>query len=156
MDSQKAETQGKTRTELVSGKSVIFYDGVCGLCNFFVKFVLANSADGVFVFASLQSEFAEEELKKQGVNSLDLDSVYVLTDCGETGTRALSRSDAVIHILKKLKNPYPFLATIIGIIPRFVRDWGYSLVARYRYKLFGKYDTCLLPGSSEAEKFIDV
>ncbi len=156
MENKSVEAAGATKADQAQGKTVIFYDGVCGLCNFFVKFVLSNSEEGVFAFASLQSDFADEELKKHGVNSLDLNSVYVLTEYGDPSNKALSRSDAVIHILKKLKSPYPLLATIIGIIPRPVRDFGYSMVAKFRYKIFGKHDTCLLPSSGEAEKFIDI
>ena len=142
--------------EDISGHSLIFYDGVCGLCNFFVKFVLANTAENSFVFASLQSDFASERLKRHGIEAADLDTVYVQIDGGEPDSKLLWRSDAIIHILKGLKAPMPLFATILNIIPRPIRDLGYRLVAKFRYRLFGKYDTCLLPSSSEAEKFIEI
>lgn len=135
---------------------VIFYDGVCGLCNRYINFVLANTSDTQFKFASLQSAFADKQLSKFNVSTEDLNSVYVLTDIGSQDCQVLSKSDAVIFILKRLKSPFPFFATIISFIPKPLRNLGYSLVAKYRYKFFGKYDTCLLPNSKEAEKFIEV
>ncbi|HMP51033.1 MAG TPA: DCC1-like thiol-disulfide oxidoreductase family protein [Candidatus Melainabacteria bacterium] len=154
MDSK--EPISKDIAEDISGRSLIFYDGVCGLCNHFVKFVLSNTADKPFVFASLQSEFASKRLQRHGIKAADLDTVYVQVDGGEPDSKVLSRSDAIVHILRGLKAPMPQFATILNIIPRPLRDLGYRLVAKIRYRLFGKYDTCLLPSAGEAEKFIEI
>lgn len=145
-----------SESKLELGKPIIFYDGVCGLCNHFVKFVLSNSKDSNFLFASLQSDFAKSELAKYGINSLDLDSVYVLTAYADPEGSALSRSDAVIFIFKQLKEPLPIIATVTSIIPKPLRDWSYSVVAKFRYKIFGKHDTCMLPSSDVSEKFIEL
>ncbi|MBK9145469.1 MAG: DUF393 domain-containing protein [Candidatus Melainabacteria bacterium] len=141
---------------LVGEKNLIFYDGVCGLCNNFNKFVLKNDRTGSFAFASLQSDFATRVLKERGFNSADLNTVYVLPAFDETAEPVLSKSDAVIFVAKNLRRPFPLIATIFGIFPRLIRDRVYDLVAKNRYRFFGRYDTCLMPGSEDAEKFIEV
>lgn len=139
-----------------AGKNIIFYDGVCGLCNNFVKFVLQNTTDSPFVFASLQSEFAQTELKSFGIDSTDLNSVTVVANFEKENTVALQKSDAVIFILKRMNAPYPVLGKLTNIVPKVIRDFGYGLVAKVRYKIFGKKEVCALPSKEEAEKFIEV
>ena len=146
----------KDNQEKVSHEPVIFYDGVCGLCNRYINFVLKNMDGTQFKFASLQSDYAEKVLNRFNVSTGDLNSVYVLTNPESDDCKVLNKSDAVIFILKGLKAPNPTFATILSFIPRPLRNAGYSLVAKYRYKIFGKYDTCMLPHSEEAEKFIEV
>ncbi|MCA9802572.1 MAG: DUF393 domain-containing protein [Cyanobacteria bacterium HKST-UBA02] len=141
---------------LVGEKNLIFYDGVCGLCNNFNKFVLQNDRTGSFAFASLQSDFATRVLRDRGFDAADLNTVYVLPAFDETVEPVLRKSDAVIYVAKNLRQPFPVLATIFGIFPRVVRDRAYDLVAKNRYRFFGRYDTCLMPGSKDAEKFIEV
>jgi len=141
---------------LVGKKNLIFYDGVCGLCNNFNKFVLKNDGRGSFAFASLQSDFATRVLKERGFNSADLNTVYILPALDEKTEPVLRKSDAVIFVAKNLRQPLPVLATIFGIFPRVFRDWAYDQVAKNRYRFFGRYDTCLMPGSEDAEKFIEV
>lgn len=146
-----------TQKEIAKGQAIIFYDGVCGLCNSFVKFVLANTQeDSRYYFASLQSEFAKEKLAEYDIDALDLDSISVLTSYESNDCKALRKSDAVIFIMRKMKTPFPFLAAITSILPKPVRDFGYTCVAKIRYKIFGKYETCMLPNSKDAEKFIEV
>ena len=144
------------QTTVAKGQTIIFYDGVCGLCNYFVKFVLANSVETKHYFASLQSEFAKQKLAEFNIDAGDLDSIAVLTSYDSDDCKALRKSAAVVFVMKKMKSPYPLLATIVGIIPRPLRDLGYTMVAKVRYKIFGKYETCMLPSSENAESFIEV
>jgi predicted DCC family thiol-disulfide oxidoreductase YuxK len=135
---------------------IILYDGVCGLCNRFNQFVLKRDSAGRFRFASLQSDFATKVLQRHGVNPHDLDTVYLVLDNAQPGERLLARSDAAGSVLRDLGGPWGALADVLSLMPRWLRDWGYNLVARNRYRIFGKYDTCPLPDPQYRHKFLDV
>ena len=125
---------------------VIFFDGVCGLCNGFVDFVIAVDKKRQFFFSPLQSEFAKNNLPHD--MTTDLKSVVYLTD----GKR-FSKSDAVLRIMNELGGLWK-LTTVGRIFPEILRDKAYNLVAENRYKLFGRKETCRLPSAEERERFI--
>ncbi len=83
-------------------KNIIFYDGVCALCNGLVKFVLKRDGAGVFQLASLQSSFAEKFLNARGFDAKDLDTVYVAVAADSSGEKILRKSRAVLFILAEL------------------------------------------------------
>lgn len=132
---------------------IILYDGVCGLCNRMVQFVLKRDRRKVFRFASLQSGFAAEVLRRHGESPTELSTMYVVLDYGQPGERLLERSDAAAFVLNELEGIWKIVAAI-RYLPRFVRDWGYRVVARNRYKWFGKHDTCPVPRAEERERFV--
>jgi len=133
----------------------MLYDGVCGLCNGTVQFVLRHDRKKVFRFAPLQGAFAATLLGKKGVNAADLSSFYIVVFC-EEGEVLLKRSDALLFVLEKLPGTWPAVARVLRLIPRMLRDWGYRMIARSRYQLFGKYDACPVPRESDRERFIEV
>jgi predicted DCC family thiol-disulfide oxidoreductase YuxK len=137
-----------------SSKPVILYDGVCGLCNRIVRFILKRDSRDRFRFATLQSEFARGLLHKHGMIADKLESTYLVLDPHQATERALIRSEASIAILRELGGFWHALAGLLAILPCGLSDWGYNLVARYRYRLFGKYDTCPLPDERTRSKFI--
>jgi len=132
---------------------ILLYDGVCGLCNRLVQFVLKRDAGAHFRFASLQSNFASRILQRHGLDPHDLDTLYVVEEPGE---RLTARSDAVISLLRQLGGPWGAVAVLLRALPRRLRDWGYGVVARNRYRLFGKYESCLLPQEKYQHRFLDV
>jgi predicted DCC family thiol-disulfide oxidoreductase YuxK len=139
---------------------IILYDGVCGLCNRLNQFVLRRDREDIFRFASLQSPLAARILARHGVNPQDLDSVYVvlnhdLTKEAQADERLLPRSDAAIFVLKRLGGIWKVLGLFVQFLPRFLRDWGYRVVARNRYRVFGRFETCMLPSARDRSKFID-
>jgi len=134
---------------------VLLYDGVCGLCNRTVQFVLRRDGEKRFRFAPLQSAFAARLLGKKGVDASDLSSVYIAV-FREQGEILLMQSDAVLWVMEKLPGIWPGVARVLRFVPRTVRDWGYRVIARSRYQLFGKYDTCPIPSESDRERFIEV
>ncbi|HKF06048.1 MAG TPA: DCC1-like thiol-disulfide oxidoreductase family protein [Candidatus Sulfotelmatobacter sp.] len=134
---------------------VLLYDGVCGLCNWTVQFVLRRDGEKRFRFAPLQSAFAARLLGKKGVDASDLSSVYIAV-FREQGEILLMQSDAVLWVMEKLPGIWPGVARVLRFVPRTVRDWGYRVIARSRYQLFGKYDTCPIPSESDRERFIEV
>lgn len=134
---------------------IVLYDGVCGLCNHAVQFLLKRDRRDRFRFASLQSEFAATLLKRHGVDHNDLDTVYAVLNQGEAGERLLGKSDAFLQLAKELGGVWS-IAGIGRIIPRPVRNMLYDFVARHRYQVFGKHETCMLPEPKHKTKFIEV
>jgi predicted DCC family thiol-disulfide oxidoreductase YuxK len=135
-------------------RPVILYDGVCGLCNRLNRFVLARDPTGRFRFAALQSTLAGEILARHGRDPRDLDTLYLVLGHGRPGERLLERSDAVLWILRELGGAWR-AAGLLRAVPRRLRDLGYDLVARTRYRLFGRYDACPLPDPRHRARFLD-
>ena len=134
--------------------TVVLYDGVCGLCNRLNQFLLKRDRHDRFRFASLQSDFAARLLQRHGAAAIDLDTVYVVVDYGEPSERLLSRSDAVLHVLQLVGGIWSLTAAG-KIVPKPLRDVFYKLVATNRYRVFGKYDVCLMPEERYRAKFLD-
>jgi len=128
-------------------KPIIFFDGVCGLCNGFVDIVMKLDRSKQFMFSPLQGETAKKLLSKEHVE--DLESV-VLYDNGKVHTK----SDAVLEIFNRLGG-FLQLWVFTKIIPKNLRDHFYDLAAEQRYKIFGKRDTCRVPTADERKRFLD-
>jgi predicted DCC family thiol-disulfide oxidoreductase YuxK len=134
---------------------IILYDGVCRLCNRMNQFVLRRDPAGVFRFASLQSAFARDVLARYGKDPRALDTFYVLVDPGAPTERLLAKSAAALHVLRRVGGVWR-LGALLRLVPGRIRDQVYDLVARNRYRLFGKYDACLLPRAEYTQRFIEV
>lgn len=130
-------------------KSLILFDGVCNVCNGFVTFILPRDRRNQFQFGSLQSRTAAEVLPNFPLAPRDVSTVILI----EEG-KMFTRSTAVLRIARKLGGlwslAYPFI-----VIPTFIRDGLYELVARHRYRIFGKREACMIPKPEWKEKFVD-
>lgn len=135
---------------------IILYDGVCGLCNRFVQFVLKRDCKDQFRFAALQTNFARAILERHGLNPDLLDTVYLVLDYGQPSERLLSRNDAATAVLKELGSFWRFSGKLLDLLPQKFRDWRYALVARNRYRFFGKHEACPLPNEKDRHKFLGV
>jgi predicted DCC family thiol-disulfide oxidoreductase YuxK len=145
---------------------ILLYDGVCGLCNRMVQFILKRDRRAAFRFAPLQGPFASRVLKSHGKDPSDLDTIYVVVDgdladkektgAGKPDERLLARSDAAVFVMRELGGIWRVGATVLGWLPRPVRNWGYGLIARNRYRIFGRHDTCPVPGENVRERFLDI
>ena len=135
---------------------ILFYDGVCGLCNTLVQFLLRHDKHGRLRFASLQSDFAEKVLRRHGFDPKDLDTLHVVENYEQSDERLLQRSDAVLRAGRELGGHWSVLAAIAKIVPRSLRDIAYRFVAQNRYRVFGKYETCMLPDPDQRRRFLDV
>ena len=133
---------------------IVLYDGVCGLCNQLVQFLLKRDKHDQLRYASLQSDFASKIMVRHGLNPNDLDTVCVVLNFEETDERVLTRSNAILHVIKSLGGIWK-VAALGKIVPRPIRDLFYELVARNRYRVFGKYETCMLPEPRHRAKFLD-
>jgi predicted DCC family thiol-disulfide oxidoreductase YuxK len=134
---------------------IVLYDGVCGLCNRLVQFLLKHDSHDRFRFASLQSEFARQVLTRHDADPHDLDTVYVVKDFGHPDESLLARSDAVLYMLQQLGGIWK-LTAVGRVLPRRLRDAIYSVVATNRYRVFGKYESCMLPEPKHRARFLDV
>ena len=135
---------------------IIFYDGVCGLCNRLVQFLLKHDKHARLRFASLQSDFAERVLRRNGFDPKDLDTLHVVENYDQPDERVLQRSNAILRAGRELGGVWGVLAAIARIVPRPLRDSFYGFVAQNRYRVFGKYDTCMLPDPNQRSRFLDV
>ena len=135
---------------------ILLYDGVCGLCNGLVQFVLKHDSQHRFRFAALQSDFAAGVLRGHGATPEDLDTMYVVLDHTLPDERLTSRSDAAVVVLSELGGGWSVLGGALRMLPGWLRGWGYNLVARNRYRIFGKYDSCPIPSERDRSKFLDL
>ena len=142
-------------TDPILSKPILLYDGVCGLCNRLTQFLLKRDARDRLLFASLQSDFAAAILKRHGKDAHDLDTVYVVRDYEQPAEVLLARSDAILYLLQQIGGVWS-LTAVGKILPRWLRDRLYNLVARNRYKVFGKHETCMLPEPKHRRKFLDM
>lgn len=131
----------------MSPPPLILYDGICGLCQRSVRFILRWERMPEFHFLPLQSDKGRELLRKHGVPA-DTDAI-VLIESNEARTGA----DAALLICKRLRAPVRWL-TAFRVLPRSWRDGLYRAVAKRRYRWFGKTDTCELPSPEHAERFL--
>lgn len=133
---------------------IVLYDGVCGLCNRLVQFLLKHDKNDQLRYAALQSEFAVKVLSRHGLDPKDLDTVHVILNYEEPDELVLARSDAIIEVVKRLGGIWK-LVSIGKVMPKPIRDSLYKIVATNRYRVFGKFDTCMLPEPRHRAKFLD-
>ena len=134
---------------------IVLYDGVCGLCNRLNQFLLKRDHHDRLRFASLQSNLARKILERHGADPTDLDTVYVVEDYDTPSERLFMRSNAILRALEALDGIWK-LSTVSKILPRPVRDLFYKVVATNRYRVFGKYEVCMMPDPKYRKKFLDV
>jgi predicted DCC family thiol-disulfide oxidoreductase YuxK len=129
--------------------SVVLFDGVCNLCNGFVRFVIRRDPRGRFRFASLQSDAAANLLQRHGIHEAVLESVILV----ESG-RVFARSTAALRIARRLRFPWPLAYGLIAI-PRPLRNAMYDWVAHNRYHWFGKREACMIPTPELRARFME-
>ena len=135
---------------------IVFYDGVCGLCNRLVQFLLRRDRHDRLRFASLQSDFASMVLGRHGIDPKDLDTVHVVENYEKADERVFNRSDAILRAGRELGGLWGFAANVGRLVPRPLRNLFYRIVASNRYRVFGKYETCMLPAPDQRAKFLDM
>ena len=129
---------------------VVLFDGVCNLCNGAVQFIVDRDPRGTFRFTSLQSERAASLLREHGREPPrgEPDSVVLIED-----GRVYERSTAALRIARRLSGAWPLFYAFL-IVPRLLRDAVYSLIARYRYRWFGKSEQCRVPTPELRARFL--
>lgn len=127
---------------------VVLFDGVCKFCNAGVNFVIDRDARKRLRFAPLQSEVGRDLVRRCGLQDKYLETVVLVE-----GGRCYTRSTAALRIARFLRFPWPLLSVFV-FLPSAVRDAAYSLLARNRYRWFGKLDSCRLPTPELRERFL--
>ena len=126
---------------------IIFFDGMCLLCNSFINYVFNNDKNRYFKYASLQSKTAAQLLP---ISDLGLDTVVYIED-----NKTYKQSTAVLRIMFHLGGFWSILSVVLAAIPTTIRDFFYNIVAKNRYHIFGKTDICRLPTAEEKAYFLE-
>ena len=134
-------------SKLESDHPIIFFDGVCGMCNRFVNLILRADSKGVFRFATLQGESASQMLPPQPLDPQAWSMLYL----DENGLH--DQSDASLQVYRRLGGMWWFLS-LARLIPRFIRNPVYRVIARNRYRWFGRRDACRIPSDDERARFL--
>ncbi len=142
-------------------EEIIFFDGICNFCNSSVNFIIKRDKKNYFKFASLQSEFAKnffDEYRRvhlvpkahlgNGIKEKKLDSIILFEN-----NKLYIKSSAALHIAKHLKGLWKIFFIFI-IIPPFIRNFLYDIIAKNRYKWFGKRESCMIPDDKMKNRFL--
>ena len=135
--------------ELPQDKKIILFDGVCNLCDASVQYIIKHDKKDVFRFVSLQSELGEKIINYIGVNRSKTDSIVVY----DPRIAYYTKAEATLIIAKELGG-WISLLSIFSILPTFIQNFGYDIVAKNRYKWYGKKESCMLPTPEISSKFL--
>lgn len=133
---------------LKADDKVILFDGVCKLCNAWSNFIITHDRRYIFKLCSVQSVEGQAILSHYGLPTQSFETMLYIE-----GERIYTKSDAFIRIVSQLKYPWR-AASLLQFIPSTVRDWLYDRIALNRYRLFGKYDFCVLPSPDHDRRYI--
>tara|TARA_Y200000002_G_C22311931_1_gene508873 strand:- start:199 stop:585 length:387 start_codon:yes stop_codon:yes gene_type:complete len=125
-------------------KDIIVFDGLCVMCNSFLKWVLKNDKGDKYLFANIQSDFYK---KSMDINK-SIDSIILIKE-----NNIFYESEAIKHILKDLGKFY-IIQLVLDVTPTFISNFFYKIIANNRYKIFGKKDKCELPKKNQLSKFL--
>ncbi len=128
--------------------AIVLFDGVCNFCNSSVKFIIEHDRAGYFKFSPLQSEIGEKLIAKHGLDKADTDSVVVIEN-----EKAFTHSTGALRIARKLDGIWSLMYAF-RIVPRPIRDFLYKTFARYRYRLFGRQNACMMPTPEIRSRFL--
>jgi predicted DCC family thiol-disulfide oxidoreductase YuxK len=128
--------------------SIVLFDGVCRFCNGWVQFILQRDKHDRFRFSPLQSDYAQGLLVASQLQNASMDSIILVE-----GNNMLTHSSAVLQVFKRLGGGWSLLAWL-KVVPRPARDAIYRFIAKRRYRLFGKYNSCMIPNANVRSKFI--
>ena len=128
---------------------IILFDGVCNFCNSSINFIIDHDPDKRFKFAPLQSDIGQEILHTFNKNTKDFDSVILLKN-----NTLYQKSEAALEITKHLSGFWKYLA-VFRILPTSFLNFFYDIVAKNRYRIFGKSDSCRMPTPELRERFLE-
>jgi len=133
----------------LKNKKIILFDGVCNLCNSSVHFIIKKDKKKQFLFTSLQSDAARDILLQFQLKNSELDSILLIKN-----GQVYQKSDAILKIVKHLNGIWKMSYGFI-IIPKFIRDYVYIIIAKNRYRWFGKKEVCMIPTKELQMRFLD-
>lgn len=136
-------------------KPVLLYDGECGLCNALMRFMLKHDRRGVLYFAPLQGRTGQAFLRSRGMNTEDFDSLVLIEDADRAETGCFLRTAGALRAMSEMGGGWGRLAHVLERVPAGWRDAGYNVVARTRYRIFGRYKPTPLPDPAWARRILD-
>ncbi len=134
---------------LSNDQPVVLFDGVCNLCNGSVLFIIKRDTRARLKFASLQSDYGAEQMKRFHLSSSSLNSVLLIKN-----DRLFQKSNAALEIASMLDGAWPLLYAF-KIVPGFIRNFVYDWIAKNRYRWFGKKEACMIPALEMKARFVD-
>ena len=144
--------------EELSGRLLVIFDGHCGLCNRAVQWLLRRDRRDRLRFAAAEAPQVAGLLARHGVGAPDPESgpatILVARDASGPAEQVLARSEALLAVLRELPRPWPAVAVLLGWIPHPMLDLGYRLIARWRYRIWGRLETCPLPTAEARTRFL--
>ena len=136
------------QNSILPNTQLILFDGVCNFCNTSINFIIDHDPEKHFKFAPLQSDLGQSILTQFNKNTHDFDSVILLKD-----NQLYQKSEAALEIAKQLSGGWKYLS-VFGILPPFLLNFFYDIIAKNRYKIFGKTETCRMPTPELRERFL--
>lgn len=133
----------------IKSYKIILFDGVCNFCNYWVNFAIKRDRKKKLKFTTLQGETAKQLLQKFHINPISINSVVFIDK-----DKAYTQSSAAIRICKYLNGGWKLFYGFM-IFPKFIRDFFYNIIARNRYKWYGKKESCMVPTPEVKERFLD-
>lgn len=133
----------------LNNEPVVLFDGVCNLCNGSVTFIIRRDRTMKLKFASLQSEFGQEQMRRFNLPISSLNSVFLIKD-----GRLFQKSNAALEIVRMLDGLWPVFY-VFKIVPKIMRDFIYDLIAENRYRWFGKKEECMIPTPDMKTRFVN-
>ena len=138
--------------ELPLNTPVLFYDGYCGFCNGIVRFILRIDRSQEVLFAPVQSELGKRVIRAHHLETIDTAFVAVRTTDTE---HVWIKSDLVRPLMSRFGFFWRVMSRLLFLLPRIIRNFGYDLIAKNRYKIFGRYDACPIPPKEVRSRFIE-
>lgn len=148
----------------IGDRVLVVFDGCCGLCNRSVRWFLRRDGGDRLRFVPFESPLVAGLLVRHGIGATGQGlgpgsgsgpaSILVVRDPGGPKEQLLDRSTGVLALLGELPRPWPAVGAVLGWIPRPLRDLGYRLIARWRYRIWGRYESCPLPTAEERGRFL--
>ena len=136
------------------GHLIVLYDGLCGLCDAVVQFLLRHDTKDVFRFAPQQSDFARRVLARHGIDATTNETICVVRDCAMPSEQVFTKSDATLHIAKALGGIWK-AALVARILPKSLLNAAYDFIARNRFRIFGRRTQCRLASPAQSQKFLE-
>jgi len=153
-----------SKLDEIGDRVLVVFDGCCGLCNRSVRWFLRRDRGDRLRFVPFESPLVAGLLARHGISAAEQglgqrlgagpSSILVVRDSGGSNEQLVDRSTGVLAMLAELPRPWPAVGAALGWIPRPLRDLGYLLIARWRYRIWGRYESCPLPTAEERGRFL--
>jgi predicted DCC family thiol-disulfide oxidoreductase YuxK len=139
----------------LEGRPILLFDGVCVFCNSTVQFLLRRDPNAVLRFVPLESPLGQQLLARFGALE-GPEGIVLITEALTPAARLSRRTDAFLAALRLLPQPWRGVARAMRLVPRPLREFVYGLIARYRYRIFGRYATCPIPSPEQRARIVGI